>query len=46
MLIDGQTKTCDKYNIRGFPTTLLIDPEGHLVKWGDAAMLVDKLKEK
>ena len=29
--------------IRRWPTVLLIDPEGHLVKFGDEAMLKDKL---
>jgi thiol-disulfide isomerase/thioredoxin len=45
VLIDGEGKTRAAYGIGGFPSLLLIDPEGHLVKWGDKAMLEDKLKE-
>ncbi|HZZ27037.1 MAG TPA: TlpA disulfide reductase family protein [Pirellulales bacterium] len=44
-LIDGEGKTRAVYGIGSFPTMLLIDPEGHLVKWGDKVMLEDKLKE-
>ncbi len=46
VLIDGQGKTCDAYGVGRFPFTLLIDPEGHLVKWGDHTMLEEKLNEK
>jgi hypothetical protein len=34
------------YGIRSWPTVLLIDPEGHLVKFGNEAMLAEKLEEK
>ena len=46
VLLDGEGKTYGIYGIQGWPTTLLIDPEGHLVKDGDLAMLAEKLKEK
>jgi thiol-disulfide isomerase/thioredoxin len=45
VLIDGEAKTAAVYGIQRWPTTLLIDPEGHLVKNGDEAMLADKLKK-
>ena len=46
VLLDGEGKTYGVYGVQGWPTTLLIDPEGHLVKNGDLAMLAEKLKEK
>ncbi len=46
VLIDGEGKTLNAYGIQGVPKTLLIDPEGNLVKFGDEAMLEEKLKEK
>ena len=35
VLIDGEAKTAGVYGIQHWPTLLLIDPEGHLVKNGD-----------
>jgi thiol-disulfide isomerase/thioredoxin len=46
VLIDGEGKTSAVYGIRSWPTVLLIDPEGQLVRFGDKAMLAKKLKEK
>jgi thiol-disulfide isomerase/thioredoxin len=43
VLIDGEGKTSGVYGIQSWPTTILIDPEGRLVKFGDEAMLADKL---
>ncbi|HEY2840860.1 MAG TPA: TlpA disulfide reductase family protein [Pirellulales bacterium] len=46
VLIDGEGKTLAAYGIQGVPSTLLIDPDGNLVKFGDEALLDEKLKEK
>jgi thiol-disulfide isomerase/thioredoxin len=46
VLIDGEGKTSAVYGIRSWPTVLLIDPEGHLVKFGNESMLAEKLEEK
>jgi hypothetical protein len=46
VLIDGQGKTSGVYGIQSWPTVLLIDPEGHLVKGGDEMKLAEMLKEK
>ena len=46
VLVDGEGKTSGVYGIQGWPTVLLIDPEGHLVKHGDLATMAEKLKEK
>jgi thiol-disulfide isomerase/thioredoxin len=45
VLIDGEGKTLNAYGIQGVPKTLLIDPEGKLVKFGDEAMLEEKLRK-
>jgi len=45
VLIDGEGKTSGIYGIRSWPTVLLIDPEGRLVKFGNEAMLAEKLKK-
>jgi thiol-disulfide isomerase/thioredoxin len=46
VLIDGEGKTLSAYGIQGVPTTLLIDPDGNLVKFGDEALLTEKLKTR
>ena len=46
VLIDGEGKTSSVYGIQSWPTVLLIDPEGHLVKFGDEVVLADKLKQE
>lgn len=43
-LIDGEGKTSGIYGIQRWPTVLLIDPEGHLVKLGNETILAKKLK--
>jgi thiol-disulfide isomerase/thioredoxin len=45
VLIDGEGRTSGVYGIQGWPTALLIDPEGRLVKDGDVATLAEKLRE-
>jgi thiol-disulfide isomerase/thioredoxin len=46
VLIDGEGKTSSIYGIQHWPTVLLIDPEGHLVKNGDEATLAQELQKK
>lgn len=46
VLLDSEGRTGGAYGIQGLPRTLLIDPEGRLVKDGDLKMLAEKLKEK
>jgi thiol-disulfide isomerase/thioredoxin len=46
VLIDGEGKTSGVYRIESWPTVLLIDPDGHLVKNGDETTLAEILKEK
>lgn len=46
VLVDGEGRTSGIYGIQRWPTVLLIDPEGHLVKDGDLATLAEKLKAK
>ena len=46
VLLDGDGKTLEAYGINAVPTTLLIDPDGNLVKDGDERMLEEKLKLK
>ena len=44
ILLDASGATVKRYGIQGFPTILLIDPEGHVVKGGSETMLEEKLK--
>ncbi len=44
ILLDKSGATVKKYGIQGFPTLVLIDPEGLVVKGGSEAMLEEKLK--
>ena len=44
VLIHGEGETLNAYGITAVPTALLIDPEGHLVKFGDEALLAEKLR--
>lgn len=44
VLLDGEGKTSAVYGIQSWPTTLLIDPEGKLVKGGGLEMLAEKLQ--
>jgi thiol-disulfide isomerase/thioredoxin len=41
-IIDGEGRTTARYGVQSWPTTLLIDPDGNLVK-GDETTLVKKL---
>jgi len=43
ILLDQDDQTLTRYGIRAFPTVLLIDPEGRLVKGGSLEMLMEKL---
>ena len=45
VLVDGEGKTSGVYGIRSWPTVLLIDPDGHLVKFGDLTMLAEQLRK-
>jgi thioredoxin-related protein len=48
ILLDSAGTTVKEYGIRAFPTILLIDPEGKLVKFGHhevPGFLEEKLKE-
>jgi thiol-disulfide isomerase/thioredoxin len=45
VLIDGEGKTYGIYGIQSWPTIVLIDPAGHLVKGGDDAMLAEELQK-
>ena len=44
ILLDKSGVTVKQYGIQGYPTILLIDPEGRIVKGGNEAMLAEKLK--
>ena len=46
VLIDGEATTAGDYGIQSWPTTFLIDPEGHLVKHGSLETLAKKLEAK
>lgn len=46
VLIDGEAATAADYGIQAWPTSFLIDPEGHLVKHGSLEMLAKKLEAK
>ncbi len=45
VLMDATGATVEAYEIRMFPTVLLIDPEGNLVRNGSEAMLRQRLRE-
>jgi hypothetical protein len=45
ILLDASGQTVKAYGIQAFPTIVLIDPEGRVVKRGSEAMLEEKLKE-
>ena len=44
ILLDASGATVRAYGIQAYPTFLLIDPEGKLVRGGSEAMLAEKLK--
>ncbi len=43
VLVDDTRSTIDGWGIRAFPTIVLIDPQGRLVKGGSLKMLKEKL---
>ena len=43
ILLDAGGATVKRYGIQGYPTTILIDPEGRIVKGGSELMLKEKL---
>ena len=45
VLLDASGKTIKRWGISAYPTLVLIDPEGNLVKGGGERMLEQKLKE-
>lgn len=45
VLVDDTRSTIDGWGIRAYPTIVLIDPEGKLVKRGSERMLAEKLEE-
>ena len=45
ILLDASGATVKSYGIQAFPTLVLIDPEGRVVKGGSEALLAEKLKE-
>ena len=46
ILLDATGQTIKDYGVRAFPTIILIDPDGNLVKRGNEKILEEKLKEK
>ncbi len=45
ILLDDSGETIKNLGVRGFPTVILIDPEGRLVKGGSEEMLEEELKK-
>ncbi|MEK7469968.1 MAG: hypothetical protein AAB074_21580 [Planctomycetota bacterium] len=45
ILLDASGDTIKKLGIHSFPTVILIDPEGNLVKGGSEARLEEELKK-
>jgi hypothetical protein len=45
VLLDASGGTTKRWGVHAFPTTVLIDPEGRLVRGGGEAMLEKKLAE-
>ena len=43
ILLDASGTTVKRFGIQAYPTTLLIDPEGRLVKGGGETMLAEKI---
>ena len=43
ILIDKEGKTVARYGIQGYPTLVLIDPDGKVVRGGSLEMLKEKL---
>lgn len=45
VLLDASGGTTKRWGVHAFPTTVLIDPEGRLVRGGSEKMLEQKLAE-
>ena len=45
VLLDASGETTKRWGVHAFPTTVLIDPEGRLVRGGSERMLEQKLAE-
>jgi AhpC/TSA family len=45
ILLDASGQTIKDWGVHAFPTTVLIDPDGHLVEGGGEEMLKDRLAE-
>jgi len=45
VVLDGEGKTFEAYNILSVPCSVLIDPHGHVVKDGDETMMAEQLKK-
>lgn len=45
ILLDASGETIKALGVRGFPTVILIDPEGRLVKGGSEELLEAELKK-
>lgn len=45
VILDNTPETTKAYGVQAYPTTLLIDPEGKIVRGGNEKLLEEKLKE-
>jgi hypothetical protein len=45
ILLDASGQTIKDWGVHAFPTTVLIDPDGHLVEGGSEELLKNKLAE-
>jgi hypothetical protein len=45
VLLDATGETQEAFGIEAFPTTVLLDPEGRVVKGGNAQALEERLEE-
>ena len=46
VLLDSTGQTLKRYGISSFPTSVLIDPDGNLVRGGDVSTLEQALRRK